>query len=36
MDEPDIDYWHGVHEGFAGRKEIDQSFVDNHRGGDAA
>jgi hypothetical protein len=35
MDEPDIDYWHGVHEGFAGRKEIDQSFVDNHRGGDA-
>jgi len=35
MDEPDIDYWHGVHEGFAGRKAIDQSFVDNHRGGDA-
>ena len=35
MDEADIDYWHGVHEGFAGRKEIDQSFVDNHRGGDA-
>jgi hypothetical protein len=35
MDEPDIDYWHGVHEGFAGRKEIDQTFVDNHRGGDA-
>jgi hypothetical protein len=35
MDEADIDYWHGVHEGFAGRKAIDQVFVDNHRGGDA-
>src|SRR5690349_21746930 len=32
MDEPDIEHWHGVHEGFAGRKEIDQSFLDNHRG----
>jgi hypothetical protein len=36
MDEPDIEHWHGVHEGFAGRKEIDRNFVDNHRGGDAA
>ncbi len=32
MDEADIEHWHGVHEGFAGRKEIDQSFVDNHCG----
>ena len=35
MDEPDIEHWHGVHEGFAGRKEIDRSFVENHRGEDA-
>ena len=32
MDEPDIDHWHGVHEGFAGRKPIDRHFIDNHRG----
>ena len=32
MDEVDIGHWHGVNEGFAGRKEIDQSFIDNHRG----
>lgn len=32
MDEDDIDHWHGVSEGFAGRKPIDQQFVDNHRG----
>jgi len=32
MDERDIEHWHGVHEGFAGRKEIDQHFVDHHRG----
>jgi hypothetical protein len=32
MDENDIDYWHGVSEGFAGRKPIDKHFVDNHRG----
>ena len=32
MDEDDIDYWHGVHEGFAGRRPIDQQFIDNHRG----
>ncbi|MDP9171430.1 MAG: DUF2203 domain-containing protein [Acidobacteriota bacterium] len=34
MDENDIAHWHGVHEGFEGRKEIDQSFIDNHRGED--
>ena len=32
MDEEDIEHWHGVHEGFAGRKEIDKGFVENHRG----
>src|ERR1017187_7645272 len=32
MDEPDIHYWHSVHEGFAGRKEIDEHFVSDHRG----
>lgn len=30
--EDDIDHWHGVHEGFAGRKAIDRNFLDNHRG----
>ncbi len=33
MDEADIDHWHGVNEGFGGRKTIDRSFLDNHRGG---
>jgi hypothetical protein len=32
MDESDIDHWHGVNEGFGGRKPIDKNFVDNHRG----
>jgi hypothetical protein len=32
MDEPSIAFWHGVEEGFAGRKPIDQDFLDNHRG----
>ena len=32
MDENDIDFWHGVNEGFRGRRPIDQHFVDNHRG----
>ena len=36
MDEEDIEHWHGVHEGFAGRKEIDASFLENHRGEDPA
>jgi hypothetical protein len=36
MDEPDIDHWHGVNEGFKGRRPIDQHFVDNHRGEGAA
>ena len=32
MDEDDIDHWHGVNEGFNGRRPIDKHFVDNHRG----
>lgn len=32
MDESDITHWHGMTEGFAGRKEIDEDFVRNHRG----
>jgi hypothetical protein len=33
MDENDIEFWHGVHEGFAGRKEIDADFLANHTAG---
>jgi hypothetical protein len=36
MDESDIGHWHGVHEGFAGRKEIDRHFIENHRGEEQA
>jgi len=32
LDEPSIQFWHGVDEGFAGRKPIDQHFLDNHEG----
>ena len=32
MDEPAINFWHGVDEGFAGRKEIDAEFLAGHRG----
>lgn len=34
MDEADIDHWHGIHEGFSGRRPIDKHFRDNHRGGE--
>jgi hypothetical protein len=27
-----IRYWHGVDEGYRGRKEIDRDFLDNHEG----
>jgi hypothetical protein len=27
-----IEFWHGVDEGFAGRKAIDGAFRENHRG----
>lgn len=32
VDESDIEHWHGVDEGFAGRKAIDRHFIDHHRG----
>src|SRR5207302_5342980 len=32
MGEPGIRFWHGVDEGFAGRKQIDREFLDNHQG----
>jgi hypothetical protein len=32
LGEPAISYWHGVDEGFAGRKAIDQDFREHHRG----
>jgi hypothetical protein len=30
--EPAIGFWHGVDEGFRGRKAIDQDFRDHHKG----
>ena len=27
-----IEYWHGLEEGFRGRKAIDEDFLTNHRG----
>ena len=35
LGEPGIQFWHGTHEGFAGRKPIDREFRETHRG-DAA
>jgi hypothetical protein len=32
LGESGIDYWHGVEEGFRGRKAIDQDFLDHHEG----
>jgi hypothetical protein len=32
LGEPAIDYWHGMEEGFRGRKPIDQDFLDHHEG----
>jgi hypothetical protein len=32
MGEAGIRFWHGVDEGFAGRKPIDREFLDNHEG----
>ena len=32
LDEASIQFWHGTHEGFAGRKAIDQDFLDHHEG----
>ena len=32
MGESGIRFWHGVNEGFAGRKQIDREFLENHLG----
>ena len=32
LGEEDITFWHGIEEGFAGRKPIDREFLDNHEG----
>lgn len=32
LGEDDVEFWHGVNEGFAGRKSIDSDFIENHRG----
>jgi hypothetical protein len=32
LGEDDIEYWHGLEEGFRGRKPIDQEFLENHGG----
>ena len=32
LGERGIEFWHGVDEGFRGRKPIDQDFLDYHRG----
>jgi hypothetical protein len=32
LGESGIRFWHGVHEGFRGRKPIDQEFLQHHRG----
>ena len=32
LGESGIGFWHGVDEGFRGRKPIDQDFLDNHEG----
>jgi len=32
LGEREIRFWHGVEEGFRGRKPIDQDFLDRHKG----
>ena len=32
LGEDHIRFWHGIDEGFAGRKLIDDEFLENHRG----
>lgn len=32
LGEKGIGFWHGVQEGFRGRKPIDREFLDHHRG----
>jgi len=32
LGEPGIQFWHGIHEGFRGRKAIDREFIEQHQG----
>jgi hypothetical protein len=32
LEEASIQFWHSPHEGFAGRKPINQDFLDHHEG----
>jgi hypothetical protein len=32
LGESGIRFWHGVHEGFRGRKAIDEEFLEHHQG----
>ena len=32
LGERDISYWHGVDDGYGGRRAIDSEFLSNHRG----
>ena len=32
LGEKSIQFWHGIEEGFRGRKPIDQEFLDHHQG----
>lgn len=32
LGEPRIEFWHGIHEGFRGRKAIDDEFLAEHGG----
>lgn len=34
LGESRIEFWHGIEEGFRGRKPIDEEFLKSHRGGD--
>lgn len=33
LGEPSIGFWHGLEDGFAGRREIDEEFLANHSDG---
>lgn len=35
LGESGIEYWHGLEDGFRGRRRIDRDFVDRHRGDEA-
>jgi hypothetical protein len=32
LGEKAIEWWHGIHEGFRGRKPIDEDFIEHHQG----